>query len=64
MMYFYVDGVQKMSTILPVNLSYTVSGEDKVRYYFDNNLAISFTTFSNLYIKDFTVVPGDINDYK
>ena len=64
MMYFYVDGVQKMSTILPVNLSYTVSGEDKVRYYFDNNLTISFTTFTNLYIKDFTVVPGDINDYK
>ena len=62
-MRFYVNGVEKMRTILPVRFSY-VAADGTTRRYFDENLTIKFSSFTNMYYKNFIVTPGDINSYR
>ena len=67
-MSFYVNGEYKLTTILPILLSYEieVDGVATTKKFFDNNLQLNFSSnpFVNLYIKHFAITAGDINDYK
>ena len=68
-MSFYVNGEYKLTTILPILLSYDLTAEDSTvttHKFFDENLQLYFSAnpFSNLYIKHFAITAGDINDYK
>ena len=68
-MAFYVNGVLKLTTILPIFLSYDLEAEDgtvTTKRFFDENLYLYFNPnpHDNLYIKHFAITAGDINDYK
>ncbi len=68
-MAFYVNGVLKLTAVLPILLSYTLEAEDgtvTTHKFFDENLVLNFSSnpFSNLYIKHFAITAGDVNDYK